>query len=226
MIEINGYLLNIELISMIITPLISLIAVIIYAKALKNSTEQNKIILSQNIKANFEKEIHNLFNEGNEKSGLENENDAFKILNIFEGIFPLIRNLTNDEEFESDRVKKTILNEEKLILKRYNKNLFKIRSVVYENSKSAEYYKNLEIFLNNIESSQMIKEDKYSIKNQLRRNVLKETLEYYKSHLKTTHLTEMLIPLYEQKYNEIKWIKLNKSHLFNSIEKIIDNLEK
>jgi len=67
MIEIGNYLLDLNLIAIVSTPIISLIAVIFYAKALQNSTNQNKVLLSQNIKPNFEKEIEFLLKEGNEE---------------------------------------------------------------------------------------------------------------------------------------------------------------
>ena len=226
MVEIGNYLLNVELISIVLTPIISLIAVFIYAKALKNSKDQNNVLLSQNIKPNFEKEIDFLIIEG-DKNGmvLENldfskEKKTYKISGVLESLYPYIRSLANSEEFQTHRKNRIELTEETIKSKNYSNEIFWTRHIIYRTSKYARYFENIELFLKKVEASRMINEDEYAIKNRLRRLVLEDIIQFYNGYYKETGLTEMLIPVYTLENHKTEWRKLEESHLFNSIENI------
>lgn len=226
MIEIGDYLLDLNLIAVVSTPIISLVAVIIYARALKNSTNQNKVLLSQNLKPNFEKEIEFLLKEGNkkgivQKTDFSEEKITYKVSNTFQGLYQYVRNLTNCEEFQMDRKDKIFLNEKLINSKNYSKDLFSIRHIIYKNSSYARYFKNIELFLEKVENSRLIEEDKYAVKNSLRRLILEDSINFYNGYYNQTRIAEMTIPAYNIDNTKTEWRKLKESHLFISIEEII-----
>jgi len=137
-----------------------------------------------------------------------------------EGLYQYIKNLTNSQEFQIDRKNKILINEKSLKPKGYSDEIFWIRHIIYKNSNYARYFKNIELFLEKVENSRMIDEDKYAVKNSLRRLVLEDTIHFYNCYYKETRLTEMIIPAYNIENTKTEWRKLEESHLFKSIENI------
>ncbi len=226
MLEIGQYIVNLELISIVTTPIISFIAIIIYAQALKNSRQQNEVLISQNIKPNFENEIMGIFEEGKNtghvitNSKETSEKKSFDHIHIFDALDYHMRRLINSGEFKIDRDQKKDLTEEYLQKRNYWNDLYWIRHIINRNSNPAIYYQNIENFLENLENSRMIREDKYSVKNHLRRLVLQKPLKTYRSYFLNLGLKDLEIPIFTLEEHKLEWQKIENSLLIISIEKI------
>ena len=232
MVEIGQYIVNLELISIVATPIISFIAIIIYARALKNSRQQNEVLLSQNIKPNFEKEIKGILEDGKNTGHIikvsqqTSENKSFDHIHIFDALDYHMRRLINSGEFKIDRDQKKDLTEEYLQKRNYWNDLYWIRNIINRYSNSAIYYKTIENFLENLDNSRMIGEDKYSVKNHLRRQVLNKPLTTYRLFFMNLRLDELEIPIFTVEKHKLEWQKIANSQLFKSIEKIQEILSR
>ena len=228
MIEIGNYIVDLELISIVATPIISLIAIIIYARALQNSRRQNEVLLSQNIKPNFIKEIRGILDDGKNTghiitiSKITGEKKSFDHIHIFDGLDYHIRRLINSEEFNNDRKQKINLTEESLGKKSYWNDLYWIRQIINKYSSSTLFYKSIVEFLDNLDDSRMIDEDKYSVKNEIKRQILKIPLKTYHLNFLNLGINKYEIPIFTLENHRIEWKKLEDSSLFKSMKKIED----
>lgn len=93
----------------IVTPIAALIGIYFYSRALNVSQEQNRLLLSQNLKDNYLKEIEMLLHDSNEiiVLGLNNISSGFNIeeikgVNFYDKYIKLISNLRKDKDFIYD----------------------------------------------------------------------------------------------------------------------------
>ena len=137
-----------------------------------------------------------------------------------------MRKLVNSEEFKIDKKQKIVLTEENLGKRNYWNDLYWIRHIINKHSSSTLFYKSIEEFLNKLDNSRLIEEDKYSIKNDLKREILKKPIKTHHFYFLNLGLNKYEIPVYTLENHTLEWRKLENSPLFKSIKKIEDFISK
>lgn len=227
MVEIGPYIIDIELIAIVAGPIVSMVAIIFYARALSTANKQNKVFLSQNIKPNFEKEIQHFIIQGSkEKSQYRirntSESITFKMKDIGSPIFTSIRALINNKDYRIELEKaKTENCTESLMCpeKSFYNNINFLRLNIARNSETSKFFTEIFQFIEEINSSQLIKEDQRIIKKELKRKVLEITLDRY-NIMNNMTLLDTYIPQYIEAEHKEKWTKLKNSYLINIFKKI------
>lgn len=168
----------------ILTPLLTISAVIIYAWALNTTRNQNKIILSQSIKPFYEKEIQKYVDKAKVikiESNLSRD-ENINGLNYIEHISDTLLSMTQNEDFINDynisKSKSDFV---------YTKDYFEKRSYFGElkfiyifalNINPISFlYGDLKSLIEEINNSKLIQEDKLLLKNQIHRTFLSEYME-------------------------------------------------
>ena len=177
----------------IVTPIFTIIATIIYGFALfltinqnKIVLNQNKIILSQNIKPYYEKEIENLITKATEMKidgeiSIENASSNINALNYINAIQSSIVNLSQNEEYLEDCEKyerNELLTKEHFENRNYyGKILFLSRFTLGLNSVTF-FYQDIKLLIQEINTANLISEDKIILKKQIKRNLLSQYMAF------------------------------------------------
>lgn len=211
-----------ELFALVAGPIISLIAVIIYGLALRLSPRQNKVLLSQNIKPNFEKEIAALEEEAKEKKynhATPGYTKVYNNLSFTQGIIDSLNKISNDEDYREDLLKKE--NGEEITWgylekRNYWPHLLYSQLFIWKNSEPRNYFLEIKKLLKDIQQSQLIVEDKVMVENHLRRKLLKTFLNDM-LYIQFTNSLDVQIPL--RSTEGVKWesfadSKIYKDYLF------------
>ena len=170
----------------ILSPIISFFALIVYSIALFTTINQNKIILSQNIKPHYEKEIKEyLIKAKNIKIlyGFDSEQIEFNALNYMTGIRNGIGKIRNNEEYWEDIEKhkqKEEINEEYLQKRSYYGTLLFLSEFTLGVNPIAFFYNDLKQLIEEISLSKLIEEDKQLLKKRIHREFLAEYLAFIK----------------------------------------------
>ncbi len=202
----------------ITTPLISIIALIIYTIALFTTINQNKIILSQNIKPHFEREIEELVKKAEEIKFIYTYNQEIKeynALNYISGITLTYRNLRLNADFindyqNPDNIPKTYNN---LKTRSYFGSILFLSDIGL-GFELGFFYSELQNVIKEINLSQLIETDKDHIKKRIFRTFLNEyfaLIEYEKKTDSNKFMVEsVLIENYEI---NIKWTKFSEARV-------------
>ena len=168
----------------IVTPSLTIVATIIYALALFSALNQNKIVLSQNLKPHYLEEIKKL------------EKRAKKTIIVEQGIFPDEK--INAENYISFIMKVLVKLTENIEYNEDFKNYLNGNKLTNENIRERSYYTNVmfltrftfhlnEIhsllsevasFVQEINLSKLIKEDKEILKKQITRTFFQNYIEF------------------------------------------------
>jgi hypothetical protein len=180
-----------QLFNNILTPIISLIAVIIYSFALYQSIKQNKImhsqyriLFSQNIKPYYEKEIEFLLTKAEgltiKNLTLELGQTSFNALNYTSGIYSAISLLIYNQEFQEDVKSYKDGNKFKYdyLEKRsyYNCFLFLTQYLTIMNPIDS-FYSESKSLIEEIKLSNLLSEDKTMLKKRINRLLIKPYLD-------------------------------------------------
>jgi len=170
----------------IITPTFAVVATIIYGLALFNTIKQNKIILSQNIKPYYEKEIENLKTKAEAiiiDGTLLSQTEPVKInaLNFIKVINDTIIGLSQNNEFLEDYKKyenKEALTKEYFEKRNYyGKLLFLTEFTIGVNSISF-FYRDIKLLIEEINQSKLIPEERELFKKRIKRTLLNEYMAF------------------------------------------------
>lgn len=166
----------------IVTPIVSAVAAIIYALALKTTLRQNKIILSQNIKPHFERNIDELFVEAKTtKVGARQQDDSplnFTLLNYPLLVKDLVLELAKNRDFEEDY--KTIFKEKNskstdyFSGRSYYPVALELNGFLIGNFSITFFYDKINNLMDEIESSQLIDDDKEHLIKRVKQTFLNE----------------------------------------------------
>lgn len=167
----------------ILTPSLTIIATIIYATALFLSLKQNRIVLSQNIKPHYEIELENLINDAaNTKieSNIVHVDQDINVTNYMKYLNDSILNLARNAQFLEDYQN---YNEGKKITKKHIMESDYIHEIMFLSrftilSKVSFFYDKLKYFIEEINDSKLITEDKVLIKKRLKMKLLVEYLSF------------------------------------------------
>ncbi len=193
----------------ILTPLLTFVATIIYGWALLTTIGQNKIILSQSIKPFYEKEIDKLLKKAEttqiKKTNLY-ENEDVNLINYTEYISNTFLKLTENkdynedyENFELGRNSTTITFEYLKSRSYYDEYLFLLQFTL-PIGPLPFFYNDLKEFIEEINKSKLIREDKILLKKQIQRTFLLQYLAIIRLH-RQMGMKFPAIPISD--YNEI-----------------------
>ena len=175
----NNLIFNSTKFNNIVTPFLTIVSVIIYAWALFTTTKQNKIILSQNIKPFYEREIEKLYKKAKKTKikGKILEQKEINLINYTKHIRYTFITLKNNKEFQEDY-------DMSFSDSNFDDNHFDERSYILEllfltqfTSKLNQvnfFYSDLKSFIEEINNSKLIPEDKFLLKKQIERTFLLE----------------------------------------------------
>lgn len=170
----------------IVTPIFSVIATIIYAWALFNTIKQNKIILSQNIKPYYEKEVENLKSkaEGIIIDGTllsPTEPPKITALNFIKIINDTIITLSQNQEFLEDYKKyeqNDTLTKEYFEKRNYYGKLLFLAEFTMEINSISFFYRDIKLLIEEINQSKLIPEEKELFKKRIKRTLLNEYMAF------------------------------------------------
>ena len=181
----------------IITPLATIIAVIIYYSALRNSNHQNKILMSQNLKPYFDKKIDELYNEIEPKiievhyssfeedpinGGMISDVKKFKFINYTDAIRYCILQLGEDTQYvqtKNEIADGKSINHFVINSLPFHKTLYSLNELVFSNKYSHFVYK-VDELLRDIKISKLLEEDKQNYFKNLYNAYFKEYMEFIK----------------------------------------------
>ncbi|PIF34318.1 hypothetical protein CLU81_4957 [Flavobacterium sp. 9] len=167
----------------LVTPSLTIIATIIYAYALFLSLKQNKIVLSQNIKPHYERETENLINDARnikiENKTIHSDQDI-NVTNYIQFINESILNLAKNKEFLEDYQN---YNKGEKITSEYIMNRDYICDLMFLSgftmlNKVSFFYDKLKGFIEEINHSKLISEDKELIKKRLTGSLLSDYISF------------------------------------------------
>lgn len=165
----------------VVTPLFTIISVIIYSVALFLTISQTKIILSQNIKLFYEKEIEKFIDKA-ENTKIESilfEEENVNALNYITYISKTFMKLIRNKEYIEDinQFKNECdLDIEYFINRSYIKEVLFLSDFTMGVSPIHFFYQDLEEFIIEIDNSKLIEEDKKLFKKQIKRIFVAEYL--------------------------------------------------
>lgn len=170
----------------IFTPLFTIIATIIYAFALFTTINQNKIILSQNIKPHYEKEIENLVTKARElkiNGEIANDGEPIEInaLNYIKVINDTIIKLSQDNEFLEDYTKyenNELLTRDYFKSRNYFGKLLFLSEFTIGINQVSFLYQEIKLLIQEINQSKLISEDTELLKKQIKRYLLSEYMAF------------------------------------------------
>lgn len=170
----------------IITPLFTIIATIIYAFALFTTINQNKIILSQNLKPLYEKEIEILITKSRDikiKGEITNDAEPIEItaLNYIKAINNTIINLSQNNEFIEDYSKyknNELLTRDYFKSRNYFGKLLFLSEFAFGINQVSFLYQEIKLLIQEINQSKLISDDKELLKKQIKRNLLSEYMAF------------------------------------------------
>lgn len=183
----------------VVTPVFTIVSVVIYSFALFITIAQNKIILSQNIKPFFEKEIEKLLIKGKEIDieSILFENEKINALNYTQYINKTFLLLSKNKEYIEDYNRLSKLCTENT---EYFKNRSYIKEILFLNDFAIGigpiyfFYNDIIELIGEINSSKLIDEDKELLKKQIKRTFLLEYIALNNIQNKHNHLM-LPIPL-------------------------------
>ncbi len=238
MIEFGGYIWYYELIFMLLTLIATIVSIYLYYKALKLSGEQvsqvnksNQVLLSQNIKPDFDREIDVLKEQGktiniNHWSELEGKNITYNFKDILQKLlenFMAIeeKNRYSDKLPEFKRIIKTVDDFSKLEF--YNELMY-LHNVLDFYFPLYNYFAKIREMVRRIRSSEMIEEHKHFTKINLEREVLGANILYSRIILKNFGNVEY--PIFNISSNKMQWIKVKDFKLMLLLEDLNNDLER
>lgn len=165
----------------VVTPLFTIISVIIYSVALFLTISQTKIILSQNIKPFYEKEIEKFINKA-ENIKIESilfEEENVNALNYITYISKTFIKLIRNKEYIEDVTQfknGCDLDLEYFTARSYIKEVLFLSDFTMGVSPIHFFYQDLKEFIIEIDDSKLIEEDKKLLKKQIKRTFVAEYL--------------------------------------------------
>lgn len=186
----------------ILTPILTIISTAIYATALFITIKQNKIILSQNIKPHYEREIEAYIAEADNIKIINNsihKDQDITAKNYIKYINESIFSLAKNEEFHEDYDKYN--SNEKITVNHVMK-----RDYIYDLmflteftmlSKVSFFYDKLKEIIEEINKSKLIEEDKQLLKKRIERSLLSEYLAFIDFEDKHINLIPPIPLLYQ-----------------------------
>ena len=185
------------------TPVFSILAVIVYSLALFTTIRQNKIILSQNIKPFYEKEIEKLLSEGKtlkffslSQNKEKEDTDAFNYLN---SIHDKLISLSRDEFYREDyeEFKRGIVKGKRWFENRnYYNELFYLSQFTSGTSSIYYFYTKIISLISEINTSNLVQEDKSLLKKQIFRMFLNDYMGFVKIQLELDNFTPLVPDIY------------------------------
>ncbi len=169
----------------IITPILTIIATVIYAWALINTIKQNDIILSQTIKPHFEGEIEDLLNEAR---GVILDSRTLKInheihaLNYVREVNNSLARLCKDEHFLKDLESfenNNSINYSTLKERSYFGEILFLNQLITMNGVDF-FYGNVKLLLEEISQSKLIEVEIELLKKKIYRKLLNEYMAFIK----------------------------------------------
>lgn len=204
-----------------VTPIISIIAVIIYALALYNTINQNKILLSQNLKPYFENEIENFIKKSKkeltskklliDRIELPKKITAQNYINVLSRVFiALIKN----SEYQSDLKefnKGVKFNNEYFETRSYFKEIFFLTEFTFQYSPIQSHYGEILEFIREINLSKLIDEDKELLKKRIKRTLIGDYIAFIDFSDRNPSLITPPIPFISMDKLDCKFIKINNT---------------
>jgi len=183
------------------TPLLTVSAIIIYGIALNTSMKQNKIILSQSLKPQYDELISDLYSKGSQRTQFfefEGVDFSYSPLNYIPKIIKALHLLRNNDEYIED-IRKRRDGEKDVFRNFTQKSYFGLVTFLSEftmgvNSVSF-YYNDIKNLIQEINKSQLIDQDKELLKKKIKRLFLAEYFALIKLE-KSTLSFRCGIPLY------------------------------
>jgi hypothetical protein len=217
----------------LLTPIMTVLATIIYGWALFTTINQNKIILSQNIKPYYEKEIAKYVlktkeNKIDEKFIFDGED--INCLNYVKYIAKTYYILMENEEFNVDYIQ---CEKGKVITREYikNRSYFKELLFLYNFSfgiNPVEFlYSDIKTLIIEINGSKLIEEDKNILKKEIYRNLVLEYVKFFEMDTDSV-LSFPKIPFIYQDFNSdtVIWKRLSETSFnnhYNFFKKELEN---
>lgn len=173
----------------VVTPIFTIISVLIYSFALFTALNQNKVILSQNIKPFYEKEIEKLLLEGKEirfLSLVSEEEEKINAYNYLTFIHEKFVSLSRNDHYNEDYndYKKGIIKDKNWFQKRsYRTELFFLNQFAFGISSVSYFYKKIIQLISEVNDSKLIEEDKILLKRHIFRTFLKEYMTFIETQL-------------------------------------------
>lgn len=169
---------NDESFNNIATPFVALLSLVVYSIALFHSFRQNRIILSQGIKPDFDKQIDKLvktakkirFVNKNENLYLDEEINALNFLDYIEkSLLTLVHNkeymeLYNKESYIENKKMYDAINSNS----NYRHHLMFLYDFIIHNEEIYQLYSKIKPLIIHINNSKMIEEDKLLLKNRIK----------------------------------------------------------
>lgn len=208
----------------VVTPIFTIISVLIYSFALFTALNQNKVILSQNIKPFYEREIEKLLIHGKEirfmsLTAEEEESgkiDAFNYLNF---INEKLLILSNDAHYNKDYddFKNGILKDRSWYKNRsYRNELFFLNQFIFGISSVSYFYKKIEQLISEINESKLIEEDKILLKRHIFRTFLKDYMSFIETQLNHDFMPpvpdEFSIPIDQVQFKQLAKTKFGEMY--------------
>ncbi len=168
----------------IITPTLTFIATVIYGSALFLTIRQNKIILSQNIKPHYEREIESYIAEARNVKIVSTTVHSDKEINatnyieyINESILALCRNQQFLEDYDNHN-RNQILSRNHIMQRDYIFDLMFLSEFTLPMNRIISFYEKLKELIEEINQSKLINEDKKLLKKRIERSLLSEYLAF------------------------------------------------
>lgn len=214
----------------ILTPILTLFSVIIYAFTLNVALKQNKVILSQNIKPYFEKRIINMQKMAKKISFFEKDSkgDLLPIngINYIDYINKAFKELINDEDYNKDveDYRKGVKLSKNWILNRsYTDKYFFFYSLTHYISPVNFFYDDVVKLINDIQDSKLILDDKLLLKKQIRDYILSQYLSFVE--LDKKHKFFPVVPYIPLGEKYLKFVKLSETRFSEKYDVFIKLLE-
>jgi hypothetical protein len=222
----------------ILTPILTIIATIIYGWALLTTMGQNKIILSQSIKPFYEKEIEKLVNKA-EATAIDKPsiyaNENINLINYTKYITSSLFKLTEHKHYNEDYETFEYSKDAQIITYDYLKSRSYFPEFIFLSQFTVPigavhfFYGDLMKLIEEINNSKLIPEDKILLKKQIQRTFLLEYLEIIRLERKKI-MSFPPIPIVDfsvmpagiKKFDQITNTDFN--HYYNSFKREFDNL--
>lgn len=174
-----------------LTLYISAFSILIYSFALFNSINQNKILLSQNIKPYYEKRIDNLITKS-EKNKIYNKvlfnNEDVNAMNFISYIDKCLLNFANNSDYSSDysKYEKGLqLTSEYFLNCSYIKEIRFLTEISSKIGIVNSFLRNNFILIEEINKSNLIEVDKKILKSRIFDEILSDYMNFMKLDIKT-----------------------------------------
>lgn len=186
----------------LLTPSLTVIATIIYATALFLSLKQNRIVLNQNIKPHYEREIENLINDAHnikiESKTIHNDQNI-NVTNYIQFINESILSLARNEEFledYKDYIEGKIITTKHIMDRDYVYEIMFLSGFTILN-KTSFFYDRLKDFIEEINHSKLILEDKDLIKKRIKGSLLSDYISFIEFEDKHENIIPPIPLLYD-----------------------------